>query len=83
MLKIQKDFSEYDDQVIKQSKFSSVFYQKLTSDSHFLLKFAIIYGIMNAKAFIILYPNALADTQIRDLFPAIGRLYHMRFAYMV
>jgi hypothetical protein len=29
---------------------------------------------MNAKAFIIIDLKALADTQIRDLLPAIGRL---------
>ena len=34
------------------------------------------YGIMNAKAFIIHDLNALADAQIKDLLPAIGRLYH-------
>jgi hypothetical protein len=28
------------------------------------------YGIMNANAFIIIYLNALADTQIGDLLPA-------------
>jgi hypothetical protein len=38
---------------------------------------------MNAKAFIIIDLNALADAQIKDLLPAIGRLYHIRFAYMV
>jgi len=27
--------------------------------------------------------KCLADTQIKDLLPAIGQLYHMRFAYMV
>jgi len=42
-----------------------------------------LYGIMNAWAFIILDPKALADTQIIDLLPAIGQLYHMCFAYMV
>jgi hypothetical protein len=31
---------------------------------------------MNAKAFIINYFKALADTQITDLLPAIGQLYH-------
>ena len=31
---------------------------------------------MNAKAFIINYFKALADMQITDLLPAIGRLYH-------
>ena len=38
-----------------------------------LLRF---YDIMNAKAFIIYYFNALADTQTFDLLPAIGQLYH-------
>ena len=31
---------------------------------------------MNAQAFIINDLNALADAQIKDLLPAIGRLYH-------
>jgi len=31
---------------------------------------------MNAKAFIINNFKALADTQIADLLPAIGQLYH-------
>ena|GEM_PF-6818012 len=42
----------------------------------------LLYGYLT-KAFIILYLYTLADTQIYDLFPAIGQLYHMRFAYMV
>jgi hypothetical protein len=32
--------------------------------------------IMNASAFIIIDLNALADTQITDLLPSIGQLYH-------
>jgi hypothetical protein len=35
-----------------------------------ILLFNNIYDIMNAKAFIIVYLNALADTQIGDLLPA-------------
>ena len=34
------------------------------------LKYYYFYGIMNAKAFVILDLKALADTQIRDLLPA-------------
>ena len=42
----------------------------------YFLIFRQFYGIMNAEAFIIIYLKALADTQIKDLLPAIGRLYH-------
>ena len=30
-----------------------------------------------------IYLNALADTQIRDLLPAIGRLYHNAYVFMI
>ena len=35
------------------------------------------------KAFIILYLNALADTQIFDLLPAYRAIIPQRFAYVV
>jgi hypothetical protein len=38
------------------------------------LQLLLKYAIINAKAFIIIYLKALADTQIRDLLPAIGQL---------
>ena len=41
-----------------------------------LLQFLYLYVIMNAKAFIKIDFKALADTQIKDLLPAIRQLYH-------
>jgi len=53
-----------------------MFLQIKKEDFPRMLRFSCFYDIMNAKAFIINYFKALADMQITDLLPAIGRLYH-------
>ncbi len=59
----------------------SLFYPLLyffTKISPLILSESGVFGqtVMNAKAFIINNFKALADTQIADLLPAIGQLYH-------